>query len=78
MPGFPHEGDEPYPKLPEPVEVVNPIYETLEQVVEILTTHQAGDAPATMSLHPCSVRSRRRSSSALSRVDEGTSGTPRS
>jgi pimeloyl-ACP methyl ester carboxylesterase len=51
-PGFPHEGDDPFPRLPEPVEIENPIYETLDQVVDILHTHQQGAAPTVRSTLP--------------------------
>jgi dienelactone hydrolase len=48
-PGFPHEGDEPFPRLSEPIEIENPIYETLDQVVELLQSHQQGAAPTIRS-----------------------------
>ena len=49
LPGFPFAGDERFPKLPAPIAISNPIYETLDQVFEILATHQAGDAPRVRS-----------------------------
>jgi hypothetical protein len=49
LPGFPFAGDERFPKLPAPVTITNPIYDTLDQVFEILATHQAGDAPRVRS-----------------------------
>jgi pimeloyl-ACP methyl ester carboxylesterase len=45
MPNFPYDGDDPFPKLPTPVTIRNPIYETWDQVFEILSTHQSGEAP---------------------------------
>lgn len=48
-PGFPHPGGDPFPRLAEPIEIANPIYETLDQVVEILASHQAGEAPEVPS-----------------------------
>lgn len=38
-------GDVPFRLLADPITIENPIYETLEQVLEILDTHQAGEAP---------------------------------
>jgi hypothetical protein len=52
VPGFPHPGDDPFPRLEQPISVVNPIYSTLEQVIEIVATHQAGDAPLVRSARP--------------------------
>jgi hypothetical protein len=49
QPGFPHPGDDPFPQLPEPIEIANPIYPTLEQVVGILETHRAGGIPVVES-----------------------------
>jgi hypothetical protein len=49
VPGFPFAGDEPFPRLAMPIEVANPIYPTLAQVVEILASHQAGEAPRVRS-----------------------------
>jgi hypothetical protein len=45
VPGFPHDGEDPFPKLASPVLVTNPIYQTFEQVVELLASHQRGEAP---------------------------------
>jgi hypothetical protein len=45
MPGFPFDGEQRFPKLPKPVTITNPIYETHEQVAEILATYFAGEAP---------------------------------
>jgi hypothetical protein len=47
--GWPHEGAEKYPERPEPVVIANPIYETLEQVVEILDTHRLEGVPVVRS-----------------------------
>jgi hypothetical protein len=49
LPGFPHDGDIPFPKLPQPIKIANPIYETHAQVAEILETHHAGGAPVVRS-----------------------------
>lgn len=45
VPGFPHPGDDPFPELDTPIAVANPIYGTLEQVIELLESHQAGEMP---------------------------------
>ncbi len=52
VPGFPHAGEDPFPKLDAPIAVVNPIYGTLGQVVEVLATHQAGEAPRVRAAPP--------------------------
>ena len=52
VPGFPHAGEDPFPKLEAPIAVDNPIYATLEQVIEVLATHQAGDAPQVRAAPP--------------------------
>lgn len=53
MPGFPFDGEQRFPKLPKPVTITNPIYETHEQVAEILATYFAGEAPRVrMTLPP--------------------------
>jgi hypothetical protein len=52
VPGFPHAGEDPFPKLDAPIAVDNPIYGTLEQVIEVLATHQAGDAPQVRAAPP--------------------------
>ena len=49
LPGFPQPGDDPFPKLPAPITIAEPIYETLDQVFEILATHQAGQPPLVRS-----------------------------
>jgi dienelactone hydrolase len=49
VPGAPHPGDDPFPTLPAPIEIDNPLYETLEQVVEALLSHQTGDPPVFRS-----------------------------
>jgi hypothetical protein len=51
-PGFPFEGDEPFPRLPREITIANPIYETLDQVVEILTTHHRGEPPRVKLTKP--------------------------
>ncbi|HSD85933.1 MAG TPA: hypothetical protein VLB44_00405, partial [Kofleriaceae bacterium] len=45
VPGFPTPGDQPFQRLPSPVTIREPIYETHEQVAEILASHLAGEAP---------------------------------
>jgi len=52
LPGFPADGDEPFPRLPAPIEIPQPIYETFEQVTEILATHFAGEAPRVRMTKP--------------------------
>lgn len=52
LPGFPRDGADPFPRLPAPITIPNPIYETLDQVVEILATHQAGGPPRVRSTKP--------------------------
>lgn len=52
MPGFPFAGDERFPKLPAPISIENPIYETQAQVAEILATYFAGEAPRVRSTRP--------------------------
>jgi hypothetical protein len=49
VPGFPHEGENRFPKLATPVVINNPIYKTHEQVAEILATYFAGQAPLVRS-----------------------------
>jgi hypothetical protein len=51
VPGGPLEGDDPFPKLATPITIKEPIYETLDQVVEILATHFAQPAPRVRSTH---------------------------
>jgi pimeloyl-ACP methyl ester carboxylesterase len=52
LPGFPREDGEPFPMLAAPIAIPNPIYETLDQVAEILATHGAGEAPRVRSTKP--------------------------
>lgn len=49
VPGFPHLGEDPFPRLEEPLRLENPLYETLDQVLEVLLGHQAGEAPSVRS-----------------------------
>jgi pimeloyl-ACP methyl ester carboxylesterase len=49
MPGFPFEGEVRFPRLSRWVTVDNPIYETHEQVAEVLATYFAGEAPRVRS-----------------------------
>jgi hypothetical protein len=51
-PGFPVDGDEPFPRLPQPITIANPIYETLDQVFEILATHRRGESPRVKLTKP--------------------------
>jgi hypothetical protein len=39
-PGFPVAGEDPFPRLPADITIANPIYETLDQVFEILASHR--------------------------------------
>ncbi|HUS68773.1 MAG TPA: hypothetical protein VMZ28_29760 [Kofleriaceae bacterium] len=48
-PGWPFEGAEKYPERAEPLVIANPIYETLDQVVEILDTHRTDGVPVVRS-----------------------------
>ncbi|HEU5057130.1 MAG TPA: hypothetical protein VFU21_11420, partial [Kofleriaceae bacterium] len=52
VPGFPHPGEEPFPELDGPIAVDNPIYTTLEQVIEVLATHQQGETPLVRAAPP--------------------------
>ncbi|HWU88678.1 MAG TPA: hypothetical protein VN253_15535, partial [Kofleriaceae bacterium] len=52
VPGFPHDGDQPFPLLPAAITIPNPIYETLDQVGELLDTHAAGAPPRVRSTKP--------------------------
>jgi hypothetical protein len=52
VPGFPHAGAEPFPRLAHPIQISEPIYATLEQVVDVLATHQAGAAPRVRAAPP--------------------------
>ncbi len=52
LPDFPREGDEPFPLLPAPIAIPNPIYETHAQVAEILASHLAGEPPRVRSTKP--------------------------
>jgi pimeloyl-ACP methyl ester carboxylesterase len=51
VPGGPAEGDDPFPKLANPITIQEPIYETLDQVIEILATHFAAQTPRVRSTH---------------------------
>jgi len=48
-PDCPRDGGDPFPRLPAPIEIPNPIHATFDQVVEILETHQAGPSPVIRS-----------------------------
>lgn len=45
-PGFPVAGDQPFPRLAEPITIANPIYETLDQVFAILASHREQGVPS--------------------------------
>jgi dienelactone hydrolase len=49
MPGFPFPGENPFPRLPAPITIANPIYDTHVQVAEILDSHRAGETPRVRS-----------------------------
>jgi len=49
LPGGPHDGDDKFPKLASPITINEPIYETLDQVIEILATHFARQPPRVRS-----------------------------
>lgn len=52
LPGFPHEGEDRFPRLPAPISIQNPIYETHTQVAEILASYFTGEAPRVRSTRP--------------------------
>jgi hypothetical protein len=52
VPGYPFEGDDPFPELPKPITIKEPIYGTLAQVTEILQTHFDGQPPRVRSTVP--------------------------
>jgi pimeloyl-ACP methyl ester carboxylesterase len=49
VPGGPHAGEEPFPKLAMPITINEPIYETLDQVAQVLATHFADDVPRVIT-----------------------------
>ena len=51
-PGCPCDGDDPWPKLDKPITLFEPIYETQDQVGQILDAHQAGTTPVVRSTKP--------------------------
>lgn len=51
-PDVPRDGADPFPMLPAPITIPNPIYETHAQVAEILATHRAGEPPRVRSTKP--------------------------
>ena len=51
-PGYPHPGDDPFPKLATPITINEPIYETHAQVAEILSTYFSGLDPRVRSTKP--------------------------
>lgn len=52
VPGYPHAGDNRFPKLPKKITIKEPIYETHAQVAEILSTYFAGQPPRVRSTKP--------------------------
>ncbi len=52
QPGFPVAGDDPFPPLPQPITIANPIYETLDQVFAILASHRANGVPTVQITKP--------------------------
>jgi dienelactone hydrolase len=50
-PGFPSDGDDRFPKLPAPIAINEPIYETLDQVAQTLATHFADKMPRVITTH---------------------------
>src|SRR6185503_17852221 len=50
-PGGPQDGDKPFEKLPAKITINEPIYETLDQVTEILSTYFGQQAPRVRSTH---------------------------
>jgi hypothetical protein len=51
-PGFPFDGPDPFPKLPTPVTITNPLYATLDQVFELLASHRATGVPSVKVTAP--------------------------
>ena len=51
-PGFPVEGEVAFPRLTKDITIANPIYETLDQVFEILESHQRGEPPRVIMTKP--------------------------
>jgi hypothetical protein len=52
VPGFPFSADDPFPKLPQPFTIDEPIYETMDQVTQALAARWAGGAPSIVSTKP--------------------------
>jgi len=48
-PGFPAAGTDPFPRLPAKITIPEPIYETLDQVFEVLASHLRGEPPRVIS-----------------------------
>lgn len=51
VPGGPFDEDDLFPKLPAPITIDEPLYETLDQVTEVLATYFAGQAPRVRTTH---------------------------
>ena len=49
VPGPPVAGPDPFVRLPAPITIANPLYETWEQVIDTALTHQAGLPPRVRS-----------------------------
>ena len=52
LPGFPFPGDDPFPTLPHPITIPEPMIPALEQVVGILDSHADGSAPEVVITAP--------------------------
>jgi hypothetical protein len=52
VPGFPQATGDPYPKLPSPIRIAEPIYQTLAQVTEALATYHATGVSTVRSTLP--------------------------
>lgn len=51
-PDVPRDGDDPFPRLPAPITIANPLHPTLDQVVAILDTHRHGAPVVTSTVAP--------------------------
>ncbi len=52
LPGFPFPGDDPFPTLPHPITIPEPMIPALEQVVGILDSHADGSPPEVVVTAP--------------------------
>jgi hypothetical protein len=51
-PNEPRAGDDRFPPLPAPIQITNPVHQTLAQVVDLLVSHRAGAPLITSTLRP--------------------------